>query len=202
MASPRTNTRHFGVALRAMLVLTVALGLAYPLVVTAIGQTAIPGQANGSLLRQGGHVVGSALIGQSFTDSTGAPHPGWFQPRPSAAGTGYDAAASGGSNQGPENPALVSEIVRQKRAIADFNAVAPDRIPADALTRSASGLDPDISPAYARLQVTRVAAARHVAVAEVRRLVESRIAARELGYLGEPTVNVLELNLALAGLKG
>ncbi|MBG6059345.1 K+-transporting ATPase ATPase C chain [Cryobacterium sp. MP_M5] len=202
MASPRTNTRHIGVALRAMLVLTVSLGLAYPLAVTAIGQIAVPGQANGSLLRQGAHVVGSSLIGQSFTDSTGAPLPEWFQPRPSAAGTGYDAAVSGGSNMGPENPDLVSAIARQKRAIADFDAVSADRIPADALTRSASGLDPDISPAYARLQVNRVAAARHVAVAEVRRLVESRIAARDLGYLGEPTVNVLELNLALAGLKG
>ena len=202
MRSPRSSIRHYWVALRSMLVFTLILGLVYPAVLTVVGQLAAPAQANGSLIRQGDRVVGSSLIGQSFTDGSGAPLPEWFQTRPSAAGDGYDASASSGSNWGPENSDLIEAIARQKQAIAASDKVAPDRIPADALTRSASGLDPQISPDNARMQVNRVAEARHLPAARVERLVESKIAARDLGFLGEPTVNVLELNLALAGLKG
>lgn len=197
MSSPRTSARQYWVALRALLVLTVALGLAYPLAVTVIGQVAFPAQANGSLVKVRGSDVGSSLIGQSFTDKDGTPLPEWFQPRPSAAGDGYDAAASSGSNLGPENPDLIEAIAERKKEIAAFNGASPDEVPADALTASASGLDPQISPDYALLQVKRVAAARELPLADVQSLVESKIQGRDLGYLGEPTVNVLQLNLAL-----
>ncbi|PPG31655.1 K(+)-transporting ATPase subunit C [Rathayibacter sp. AY2B9] len=190
--------RPYGVALRAMIVLTVLLGAAYPLAVLGIGQLALPAQANGSLLRQDGAVIGSSLIGQSFTDADGAPLPEWFQSRPSAAG--YDAAASTGSNLGPENADLVASVEERRAAIAAFEGVDPAAVPADALTASASGLDPAISPAYAQLQAPRVAATRGLDVSAVRALVEEHTAGRELGYLGEPTVDVLELNAALARL--
>ncbi|PPG44039.1 K(+)-transporting ATPase subunit C [Rathayibacter sp. AY2B5] len=190
--------RPYGVALRAMIVLTVLLGAAYPLAVLGIGQLALPAQANGSLLRQDGAVIGSSLIGQSFTDADGAPLPEWFQSRPSAAG--YDAAASTGSNLGPENADLVASVEERRAAIAAFEGVDPAAVPADALTASASGLDAAISPAYAQLQAPRVAAARGLDVSAVRALVEEHTAGRELGYLGEPTVDVLELNAALARL--
>ncbi|PPG49413.1 potassium-transporting ATPase subunit C [Rathayibacter sp. AY2B3] len=190
--------RPYGVALRAMIVLTVLLGAAYPLAVLGIGQLALPAQANGSLLRQDGAVIGSSLIGQSFTDADGAPLPEWFQSRPSAAG--YDAAASTGSNLGPENADLVASVEERRAAIAAFEGVDPAAVPADALTASASGLDPAISPAYAQLQAPRVAAARGLGVGAVRALVDEHTAGRELGYLGEPTVDVLELNAALARL--
>ncbi|PPG16876.1 potassium-transporting ATPase subunit C [Rathayibacter sp. AY1E8] len=190
--------RPYGVALRAMIVLTVLLGAAYPLAVLGIGQLALPAQANGSLLRQDGAVIGSSLIGQSFTDADGAPLPEWFQSRPSAAG--YDAAASTGSNLGPENADLVASVEERRAAIAAFEGVDPAAVPADALTASASGLDPAISPAYAQLQAPRVAAARGLDVSAVRALVDEHTAGRELGYLSEPTVDVLELNAALARL--
>ncbi|TFB46725.1 potassium-transporting ATPase subunit KdpC [Cryobacterium tagatosivorans] len=202
MSSARTATRHYWVALRAMLVFTAVLGLAYPLVITGIGQLAFPWQANGSPVTSGGRTVGSALIGQSFSDAEGEPLPAWFQPRPSAAGDGYDAAASSGSNWGPENPDLITAIADRRGAIAAFNGVSPGDVPVDALTASASGLDPQISPDYARLQVGRVAKARNLPAADVRRLVESKIATRDLGYLGDPTVNVLDLNRALAEMDG
>ena len=202
MTSPRTGLRHHWVALRAMLVLTAALGILYPLGVTVAGQFALPWQANGSTVVSDGTVVGSALIGQSFSDSDGAPHPEWFQPRPSAAGSGYDAGASSGSNWGPENPDLIAAIADRRSAIAAFEGVDPADVPADALTASASGLDPHISPAYALLQVDRVAAERGLSATAVRELVESRIQGRDLGYLGEPTVNILQLNEALNRLKG
>jgi K+-transporting ATPase ATPase C chain len=192
--------RHYGVALRAMLVLTALLGAAYPLAVLGVGQLALPVQADGSLLRQDGEVVGSSLIGQSFTDADGAPLPQWFQSRPSAAGDGYDAGASSGSNLGPENADLVSSIEERRAAIAAFEGVDPAEVPADALTASGSGLDPDISPAYALLQVPRVAAARGLDEGAVRALVEEHVQGRPLGWLGEPTVNVLELDLALSRL--
>ena len=200
MSSPRTGARHYWVAIRAMLVLTVVLGVAYPLVITGIGQLALPAQANGSTLTVNGSTVGSALIGQSFSDADGNPLPEWFQPRPSAAGDGYDAGASSGSNYGPENSDLIAAIEERKAQIAEFNGVDPSEVPADAVTASASGLDPQISPEYAQIQVARVAAARGLPEAEVQALVDDNIQGRDLGYLGEPTVNVLELNIALAEL--
>lgn len=193
--------RQIGTALRALLILTVVLGIAYPLLIGGIGQLALPGQANGQLVAVGGEVVGSAIIGQSFTDEDGAALPEWFQSRPSAAGAGYDGGASSGSNYGPENEDLITAIGDRQAAIAALDGVATGDIPADAVTASASGLDPHISPAYALLQVPRVAAARDVDVPVVRDLVESMIQGRDLGYLGDPTVNVLRLNIALAELE-
>lgn len=201
MNAPRTTLRTAGVAARCLLLLTLVLGMAYPLAVTAIGQLAFPWQANGSPLAADGATVGSALIGQTFTDQQGNPLQRYFQPRPSAAGDGYDGAASGGSNLGPQNPELVAAIAQRRKDIAKSEAVAPADIPADALTASASGLDPQISPEYALLQVRRVAAARGLSEASVRHLVEASIQGRDLGFLGEPTVNVLRLNLATDGLK-
>ncbi|MBC7441882.1 MAG: potassium-transporting ATPase subunit KdpC [Ramlibacter sp.] len=202
MTSARTATRHYWVAIRALLILTAVLGLLYPLAIALIGQAIFPAQANGSPATAGARTVGSSLIGQAFSDPAGVPLPEWFQPRPSAAGDGYDSAASGGSNLGPENPDLVAAITGRRTAIAARDGVTPDRIPVDAVTTSASGLDPHISPANALLQVTRVAQARGLPAPMVRALVESRIQGRDLGFLGEPTVNVLELNLALSRLKG
>jgi K+-transporting ATPase ATPase C chain len=163
--------RQTWTALRALLIFTAVLGLGYPLVVLGIGQLALPTQANGSLIR---------------VDS--------------GAGAGYDGAASSGSNYGPENADLIAAIEERRTAIADFEGVDPADVPADALTASASGLDPHISPAYALLQVTRVADARGLDVAAVRELVELHTQGRDLGYLGEATVNVLELNMGLAEL--
>ena len=200
--SPRTAARQYWVAIRAMLVFTAVLGVGYTAVVTGVGQLALNANANGSLARVDGETVGSRLIGQSFTDEDGAALPEWFQSRPSAAGDGYDGSASSGSNYGPENEDLIAAITDRKTAIAELEGVDPAQIPADALTASASGLDPHISPEYARLQVGRVAEARDLPVEAVTDLVESKIQARDAGYLGEPTVNVLELNIALAGLKG
>jgi K+-transporting ATPase ATPase C chain len=202
MPSPRQSLRTAGVAVRAMAVLTVVLGVGYTAVVTGIGQLALPAQADGSLVSVDGEVVGSRLIGQSFADADGAALPEWFQSRPSAAGDGYDAAASTGSNLGPEDEGLVSSIEERKAAIAASDGVDPADIPADALTASASGLDPHISPEYARLQVARVASARGIPEQEVERLVDQHVQGRDLGYIGEPTVDVLELNIALAGLGG
>lgn len=201
MSSPRSGIPHYWVAVRAMLVLTGVLGVAYPLVITGIGQLALPAQANGSTETVDGETVGSALLGQSFSDADGNPLPEWFQPRPSAAGDGYDAGASSGSNYGPENADLIAAIEERKAQTAEFNGVDPDDIPADALTASASGLDPHISPEYALLQVERIAAERKLSEDDVRALVEAHVHARGLGYLGEPTVNVLQLNIALAALK-
>ena len=201
MSTTRTAVRTHWVAIRAMLLFTLVLGVGYTLVITGIGQLALPAQANGSVVRNAdGDVVGSALIGQSFTDADGNPLPEWFQSRPSAAGDGYDAGASSGSNCGPENSDLIAAIEERQAQIAEFEGVSVDEIPADAVTASGSGLDPHISPEYALLQVDRVAEARGLEASEVRELVESRIQARDLGYLGEPTVNVLQLNLALAEL--
>jgi potassium-transporting ATPase KdpC subunit len=201
MSSLRGTTRQYWVAIRSMIIFTVALGIIYPLVITGIGLLA-PSQANGSKLTVDGKTVGSALIGQSFTDKKGNALAQWFQSRPSAAGDGYDAGASSGSNQGTESPTLIKEIKERKAAIAKSDGVDPASIPPDALTASASGLDPDISPAYAREQINRVASARHLPVAEVTTLVNSFVTGRELGYIGDPTVNVLELNIALSKLKG
>ncbi|CAN5627120.1 K(+)-transporting ATPase subunit C [soil metagenome] len=192
--------RQTWTAVRALLILTVVLGLGYPLVITGIGQLAFNNNANGQLVRVDGETVGSAIIGQTFTDADGVALPEWFQSRPSAAGAGYDAAASSGSNYGPENEDLIAAIGDRQTAIEDLDGVALEEIPADAVTASASGLDPHISPEYARMQVPRVAEARGLSEQAVADLVESMIQGRDLGYLGEPTVNLLQLNIALADL--
>ncbi|MGO4301531.1 K(+)-transporting ATPase subunit C [Leifsonia sp. RAF41] len=199
-ASLRGTGRQFWVALRALALLTVALGIVYPLVITGIGQLALPAQANGSAITNQGEVVGSSLIGQSFTDKKGNPLPQWFQSRPSAAGTGYDAGASSGSNWGPNNPDLLKAIQQRTQTIERVDGVSAGQIPAEALTASGSGLDPHISPAYALLQVDAVAKARGISADSVRALVDSHTQQRDLGYLGEPTVNVLQLNIALAAM--
>jgi potassium-transporting ATPase KdpC subunit len=200
MHNNRGLLRQVGVAVRAMLVLTIVLGVGYTLVITGIGQLAFPSQSNGSLVRVDGKVVGSDLLGQSFTTSKGAALAQWFQSRPSAAGNGYDGGASSGSNYGPNSNTLVALIKARQKAIENSDGVSLAQIPADAVTASGSGLDPDISPAYALLQVDRVAKARGLSVSAVKKLVESKIQGRELGYLGDPTVNVLELNIALTRL--
>jgi K+-transporting ATPase ATPase C chain len=203
MSNTRTTLRTTGVAVRAMLVLTAVLGVGYLLLVTAIGQLVFPAQAGGSLVRDAdGDVVGSSLLGQAWTDSDGDPLPEYFQSRPSAAGDGYDGGASSGSNLGPNNPELVDAIAQRQAAISASDGVPVDGIPADAVTASGSGLDPDISVAYATLQVDRVAEARGIPVEEVRELVQTHVTSRDLGFLGAERVNVLKLNLALDALAG
>ncbi|WP_454113780.1 potassium-transporting ATPase subunit KdpC [Microbacterium maritypicum] len=199
MSSTRNAARTTGVAVRAMLVLTLVLGVGYTLLVTGIGQLLLPWQANGSPLPD---ERGSSLIGQSFTDADGEALPQYFQSRPSAAGDGYDGASSGGSNLGPENADLVASIEERKAAIAEREGVDPSQVPADAVTASGSGLDPHISVAYALLQVPRVAEARGLSAQEVRDIVESRIQGRDLGFLGAERINVAELNLALDEREG
>lgn len=199
MSSTRTAARTTGVAVRAMLVLTLVLGVGYTLLVTGIGQLLLPWQANGSPLPD---ERGSSLIGQSFTDADGEALPQYFQSRPSAAGDGYDGAGSSGSNLGPENADLVASIEERKAAIAEREGVDLSQVPADAVTASASGLDPHISVAYALLQVPRVAEARGLSAQEVRDIVESRIQGRDLGFLGAERINVAELNLALDEREG
>ncbi|UNK70597.1 potassium-transporting ATPase subunit KdpC [Microbacterium sp. H1-D42] len=200
MSNIRTTARTAGVAIRAVLVMTVLLGLAFPLAITGIGQVAFPTQANGSLIRSDGSPVGSALLGQSFSDKDAKPLPQYFQSRPSA--SAYDAAASGGSNLGPSNADLIAAIEKRRTDIAEFEGVDPAVIPADALTASASGLDPQISSAYALLQVPRVAAERGMSEDDVRAIVESHIQGPDLGFLGEERVNVLQLNLSLDAATG
>jgi len=183
--------------LRPALVIFVALsaltGLAYPAVVTVLGQALFGEQANGSLIRAGERVVGSELIGQPFSD------PRFFWSRPSAtAPVPYNAAASTGSNQGPSNPALHDAVASRIAALRAADPSASGKLPVDLVTASGSGLDPHISPAAAFYQVSRVARARGLSEAEVRRMVEARIEGRTLGLLGEPRVNVLLLNLELA----
>jgi K+-transporting ATPase ATPase C chain len=179
--------------LRLLLALTVVLGLLYPAVVLLAGRV-VPDRAGGSLLRIDGHVAGSRLLGQSFTGRE------WFLPRPSAAGTGYDPLASAASNLGPENPKLLADVQRRRAEVAAREGVNPADVPADAITASGSGLDPDISPAYAALQVNRVARARGLDPAEVRRLVAAATSGRDVGFIGAPRVNVVELNAAVQAL--
>ncbi|HUC77817.1 MAG TPA: potassium-transporting ATPase subunit KdpC [Vicinamibacterales bacterium] len=179
-------------AFRMMVVLTVLTGVIYPAAVTGLGQLLFPHQAHGSLVTVDGRTVGSSLIGQNFTK------PEYFHPRPSSAGTGgYDATASSGSNYGPTNQKLVDRV---KASIDQFRRENPDYagpIPADAVTASGSGLDPHISPANADIQAARVARARGVEAAAVRRIVAENTERAWLGFIGEPRVNVLGLNLAL-----
>ncbi len=191
----RGSARQYWVALRALIALTV-VAVVYTLVVSALGLVALPAQAHGSPVTAQGRTVGSALIGQSFTDKKGAALPQWFQSRPSAAGDGYDGGASSASNLGPNNPDLVKAIKERRAAIAASDGSGA--VPADAVTASGSGLDPHISPAYARLQAARVAEARGIDAGVVERIVESAVQAPDLGYLGQPTVNVLQLNIALS----
>jgi K+-transporting ATPase ATPase C chain len=182
--------------LRPAIVLTLLLcgvtGLLYPGVVTALAQLLFPRQANGSVVAVAGRPVGSALIGQGFS------RPDYFHPRPSAAGAGYDATASGGSNKGPTDRKLADTIIAgQVARVVEEDGIAVGRIPADMVTASASGLEPHISPANAAAQVGRVARARGMDEAQVRALVRRHTEGRQLGFLGEPRVNVLLLNLAL-----
>ncbi len=184
--------------------LTVLTGIVYPLAMTAIAEGLMPGQARGSLVEIDGRFVGSRLIGQNFVD------PKWFHGRPSAIVVAdpndpnrtieapYDATTSSGSNLGPLSAKLVERVAKDVEALRGESGVV--RLPADAVTTSASGLDPDISPAYARLQVKRIAAARGLAQEKVEALISEKARGRDLGVFGEPRVNVLELNLALAGL--
>jgi K+-transporting ATPase ATPase C chain len=174
------------------LFLTALVGVVYPLAITGVARVAFPSRSEGSLVREHGGVVGSSLIGQAFSGAR------YFQPRPSAAGSGYNAAASGASNLGPTNPKLLAEVRERVAAYRRANGVpAGEKVPVDAVTASASGLDPEISPTNARLQAPRVARARGLPLAQVLALVKAHTDARSLGFLGEPGVNVLELNLAL-----
>ncbi|MEJ8285657.1 K(+)-transporting ATPase subunit C [Curtobacterium citreum] len=200
MASARSTVRSAGVAVRLTVLATVVLGVGYPLAVWGVGQAAFHDQANGSMVTDSsGTAVGSSLIGQSFT---GKQADRWFQSRPSAAGEdGYDAGASSGSNLGPNNADLLKAVEERRAALAKADGVPAAQVPADAVTASGSGLDPDISPAYASQQVARVASARGLSVADVRALVAEHTESRQLGFLGEPVVNVLSLNLALAKLS-
>lgn len=184
--------RQLGPALRALVVMTVLVGLAYPLAITGIAQVAFSDNADGSLVTRDGVVVGSSLIGQSFTG-----RPEYFWSRPSAAGDGYDPLASGASNLGPESPALLAAVEERRTAVSAADGTDPADVAPDALLASGSGLDPHISPGYAEQQVARVARERGLSVAEVRDLVADHTGGRSLGFLGEPHVNVLLLNLAL-----
>ena len=199
-APPRERTSIRGLLLSSVLmvvILTALTGIIYPLVMLGLAQAFFHDQANGSLIKgPTGQIVGSALIGQNFTK----PH--YFHPRLSAAGKGYDATSSGGTNLGPTSATLLKSTVAQANLIRKEDGLPPNYpLPSDAVSTSASGLDPDISPAYADLQVARVAKAQGMSQAAVRALVKHYTTDRTLGVFGEPRVNVLQLNLALDRLK-
>jgi K+-transporting ATPase ATPase C chain len=194
--------RQASVSIAALVIATLALGFGYPLFVTGISQLFLHDKADGSLLYSDGKLVGSALLGQSFTDAKGNPLPEYFQPRPSNAGGGYDGSSSGASNLGPSNPTLINEVSERVGAYRQFNHMAPAAaVPVDAVTASGSGLDPDISLQNALDQAPRVAEARHLPPARVLALLHQQTAPAEWGFLSEPAVNVLQLNLALDGLR-
>jgi potassium-transporting ATPase KdpC subunit len=207
-------SRQLGVGLRAMLMFTVVLGLLYPFAMTGVAQALFHGNANGSIVEVGGKDVASDLIGQPYTrqviengkpkvDANGhpamEPDPKWFQTRPSAAD--YDGLGSSASQLGPNNKDLIASIDERRKAVAALEGVDPKDVPADAVTASGSGLDPQISPAYAALQVNRVARERGLDPARVMDLVKRYTEGRTLGFLGEPRVNVVELNAALATMR-
>jgi K+-transporting ATPase ATPase C chain len=183
------SVRQFGVAIRALLFFTVALGIVYPLTMTGAAQALFHDNANGSIVRVNGQDVASDLIGQAYPD-------GWFQTRPSAAD--HNGKGSAASQYGPNNPDLVSLIDQRRQDVARREDVDPSQVPPDAVTASGSGLDPAISPAYAALQVNRVARERGLPLAKVKALVKENTHGRTLGFLGEPYVNVVTLNAALA----
>jgi potassium-transporting ATPase KdpC subunit len=190
--------RQLITGLMMTLSMVVLVGLAYPLAMTGIAQGLMSRQANGSFVKDKGQVVGSSLIGQNFLLKSGAPDPRYFQPRPSAAGSGYDAMSSGGSNLGPSSTELINDVAKRVTAYRALNGLAAKQsVPVDAVTASSSGLDPDISVANAKLQAPRVARARKIPVSQVLALVDAHTDSHSLGILGEKTVNVLDLNLAL-----
>jgi len=195
--------RQHVAALRGLLVMTVLTGILYPLVMFAVAQGAFHHQANGSLVSFHGRVIGSSLLCQEFVTAKGAPLPQYFQPRPSAATSGAsddygcNPLYSAASNLGPNNPDLVTLIKQRQKQIAAFDHVKVAAIPPDAVTASASGLESFISPQYAYLQADRVASARHIPAATVRALIAAHVQGRTLGFLGEPRVNVLALNIDL-----
>jgi potassium-transporting ATPase KdpC subunit len=200
---PNVVRQHIA-AFRLLLVFTVLTGIIYPVFMWGVAQGLFHNQANGSLVSYHGRIIGSSLLCQEFVDAKGNPLPQYFQPRPSAAilagaknDYGCDPRYSAASNYGPNNPAFVSLIKQRQKQIAAFDHVKISQIPADAVTASGSGLDPDISPANAAIQVNRVAAARHISPAAVRALVSQFTSGRQIGFLGEPVVNVLLLNRAL-----
>jgi K+-transporting ATPase ATPase C chain len=186
--------KNFMIALWFTLVTTVMFGVLYPLAVTGLAQLLFPSRANGQLLERNGKLVGSRIIGQSFTE------PGYFHSRPSSAGTGYDPTSSSGSNLAPTNKLLIQRVRTDVQKVQSENPGVP--VPVDLVTASGSGLDPDISPAAAEFQITRVAHSRGMKQDEVRSLVRKYTRDRDLGFLGEPRVNVLELNLELDALHG
>ncbi|WP_151483964.1 potassium-transporting ATPase subunit KdpC [Streptomyces albicerus] len=186
-------------ALRMLLVLTVVTGIIYPLVITGIGQLAFHDKANGSIVEVDGKEVGSQLIGQSWNiKGTDKPDPKWFQGRPS--NSNYDPLATGSSQLSAGNPELVKMVKAAKKQVAEFNGVPESEVPKDAVTGSASAIDPDISPKYAEIQVKRVAEANGLTATQVEELVKDHTDGRALGFMGEPRVNVLELNVALKEL--
>ncbi|KLU64403.1 potassium-transporting ATPase C chain [Desulfosporosinus acididurans] len=188
--------KQFAKSFAMLLVMIVLTGIAYPLVITGLAQIIFPHQANGSLVYKGGQVVGSQLIGQNFND------PKYFQSRPSAAGkNGYDATASGGSNLGPTNKEFLNSVAERANNIRQQNGLSPNQaVPSDLVTASASGLDPDITPAGAMIQIPRIAKLRNLSAETVKNLVQRNTASPQLGIFGEPRVNVLQLNLDLDNL--
>ena len=215
--SVANTARLLGAGLRALLVLTLVTGVIYPLVVTGVAQALFSDKANGSEAKADGRVVGSSLIGQSYNlplekgQETPEPDLKWFQGRPAnglgtnGVNTQYKLLLSGATNLSADNKDLIKQVEAAKAAVVKDNSVPgytvrPSQVPADAVTSSASGLDPDISPQYAELQVHRVAEKNGLPVAEVQKLVDEHIEGRTLGFIGEPRVNVLDLNIALKGL--
>ncbi|MEU8566889.1 potassium-transporting ATPase subunit KdpC [Streptomyces pathocidini] len=205
--SVQSAIRLVTASFRALLVLTLVTGVVYPLLITGVAQAAFHDKANGSIVKVEGKEVGSSLIGQSFDlpkkdpndeEEAARPDPKWFQPRPS--NSGYDPLATGSSQLGASDPTLLKAVKDAKKQVAEFNGVPESEVPKDAVTGSSSAIDPHISPAYAEIQVKRVAEANGLDEAQVAKLVKEHTEGRTAGFLGEPHVNVLELNIALKKL--